>query len=69
MEMKIPAPDRLPFTADHYQWRGKPAALIPGRCGVVYEPSPRIMPWSELVRSGKRISAHQFRILLCALEG
>ena len=68
MAMEIPNPYRLPFTADHYQWRGKPAALIPGHCGVVYEPTPRLMPWSELVSGGKRISERQFKVLLYALE-
>ena len=64
MSLVIPNPHRLPFTADHYQWRGKPAALIPGRCGVVYEPAPRVMPWSELIAKGKRISEQQFKLLL-----
>lgn len=68
MAVDIPNPYRLPFTADHYQWRGKPAALIPGRWGVVWEPEPRTMPWSELVAHGKRISERQFRVLLYALE-
>ena len=68
MAMEIPNPYRLPFTADHYQWRGKPAALIPGRCGVVYEPAPRLLPWSELVAEGRRISEHQFKSLLYCQE-
>jgi hypothetical protein len=68
MVVHIPNPYRLPFSADHYQWRGKPAALIPGRCGVVYEPSPRTMPWSKLAAHGKRISERQFKMLLYALE-
>jgi hypothetical protein len=65
--MTIPDPDKLPLTADHYQYRGKPAAVIPGRCGVVYEPEPRAMPWTELVAGGKPISATQFRNLLYTL--
>jgi hypothetical protein len=68
MSQEIPNPYRLPFTADHYQWRGKPAALIPGRCGFVYEPTPRTMPWSELIANGKRISEQQFMSLLYAQE-
>ena len=68
MAIKIPTPDRLPRTADHYQLRGKPAALIPGRCGVVYEPAPRAVPWTELLREGKRISSRQFMVLLHAQD-
>ena len=68
MARTVPTPDRLPCTADHYQWRGKPAAVIPGRCGIVYEPDPRIVPWTLLVRQGKRISSHQFQLLLCELD-
>jgi len=62
------APERLPFTASHYQWKGKPAALLTGRCGVVYEPEPRTIPWTELQRQGKPISAEQFRMLLSCLD-
>lgn len=62
------APERLPYTASHYQWKGKPAALLAGRFGVVYEPAPRTMPWTELQRQGKPISAEQFRILLSCLD-
>lgn len=68
MANSIPPPHRLPRTADHYQWRGKPAALIPGRCGVVYEPTPRLLPWTELIRHGKPISSWQFRMLLLEQE-
>ena len=68
MAMELPDPDRLPLTADHYQWQGKPAALIPGRYGVVYDPAPRCLPWSKLVTHGKRISETQFKTLLAALE-
>jgi hypothetical protein len=68
MEIKVPDPERLPFTADHYNFRGKPAALLPGRCGVVYEPAPRIMPWTELMAKGKPISADTFRELLYSLD-
>ncbi len=68
MAIEIPDPHRLPFTADHYQWRGKPAALIPGRCGVVYEPKPRMLPWSELISEGRRISEQQFKSLLYSQE-
>ena len=68
MNYTIPPPHRLPCTADHYQWRGKPAALIPGRCGVVYDPVPRLVPWTELLRHGKPISLGQFRMLLLELE-
>jgi hypothetical protein len=64
----IPSPDRLPRTADHYQLKGKPAALIPGRCGVVYEPAPRVVPWTELLRNGKPISSRQFQALLYEQE-
>ena len=66
--MTIPNPDRLLFTADHYQWRGKPAALIPGKWAIVYEPAPRTIPWTRLVSGGKRISQHQFKMLLYALD-
>jgi hypothetical protein len=68
MTRQLPDPYRLPFTADHYQWQGKPAALIPGRFGVVYDPTPRCLPWSELVANGKRISEMQFKALLFTLE-
>ena len=68
MAMELPDPYRLPITADHYQWQGKPAALVPGRYGVVYDPLPRGLPWSELVTNGKRISEMQFRNLLFDLE-
>ncbi|MGD9264256.1 MAG: hypothetical protein PVJ71_00610 [Lysobacterales bacterium] len=64
MAIKLPTPDRLPSTADHYKWRGKPAVVIPGHCGVVFEPSPRAMPWTELLVQGERISARQFEVLL-----
>ena len=64
MNMPIPEPHRLPCTADHYRYAGKPAALIPGRCGVVYEPDPRIVPWTEMLRLGTPISKKQFDILL-----
>ena len=47
MAIELPAAERLPFTAEHYRLGSKPAALIPGRCGVVYEPSPRARPWKE----------------------
>ena len=67
MPYPVPAPDRLPFTADHYQLRGKPAALIPGRFGVVYDPAPRVMPWSELIRLGTPISEEQFHHLVVGL--
>jgi len=62
------AAERLPYTASHYQWKGKPAVLLAGRCGVIYEPEPRTIPWTELQRQGKPISAEQFRILLSCLE-
>jgi hypothetical protein len=68
MIFTIPPPDRLPCTADHYQLKGKPAALIPGRCGVVYDPAPRMVPWTELLRDGKPISSRQFQVLLCEQE-
>ena len=68
MSFQAPPPNRLPRTADHYQWRGKPAALIPGRCGVVYEPTPRTVPWTELMRQGTPISAKQFHILICSQD-
>jgi hypothetical protein len=61
-------PYRLPFAADHYQLQDKPAALIPGRGGVVFDPSPRTVPWTELLAKGKRISERQFLMLLHALE-
>lgn len=61
-----PAADRLPFTADHYQLGSKPAALIPGRFGVIYEPLPQVVPWTELLRHGTPISARQFQALLYA---
>jgi hypothetical protein len=61
------APEQLPYTASHYQWKGKPAALIAGRCGVIYEPEPRTIPWTELQRQGKPISAEQFRILISCM--
>jgi len=64
MTMPIPEPDRLPFTADHYRFAGKPAALIPGRCGVVYDSVPRVIPWTEMLRLGTPISKQQFDILL-----
>jgi hypothetical protein len=64
----IPPPDRLPCTADHYLWRGKPAALIPGRCGVIYDETPRLVPWTELLRNGKPISQSRFRMLLSEQE-
>ena len=63
-----PDAEHLPRTADHYQWRGKPAAVVPGRFGVIYEPAPRGMPWSDLIRQGTPISAEQFQALLQALE-
>ena len=68
MKVNLPSHDRLPRTAEHYQWRGKPAALIPGRCGVVYEPAPRLLPWTELLRQGKPISSRQFEVLLSELD-
>ena len=64
MTVQTPPPNRLPCTADHYLWRGKPAALIPGRCDVVYEPAPRTVPWTELIRQGTPISAKQFHMLI-----
>ena len=64
MQISLPQADRLPCTADHYQWKGKPVALLPGRFGVVYEPAPRKVPWSEIIRSGTRISARQFELLM-----
>lgn len=68
MPLMPPPANRLPCTADHYQWRGKPAALIPGRCGVVYDPEPRIVSWTELLRHGKRISSWRFKMLLSEQE-
>lgn len=62
------AAERLPYTAAHYLWKGKPAALLAGRCGVIYEPEPRAIPWTELQRQGKPISAEQFRMLLSCLD-
>lgn len=62
------AAERLPDTTSHYQWKGKPAALLAGRCGVIYEPEPRTIPWTELQRQGKPISAEQFRILLRSMD-
>jgi hypothetical protein len=62
------SPEQLPYTASHYQWKGKPAALIAGRCGVIYDPGPRTIPWTVLQRQGKPISVEQFRILLSSLE-
>jgi len=67
MAIDLPAAERLPFTAEHYRLGSKPAALIPGRCGVVYEPAPRAMPWTELLRRGTPISGQQFNDLLYAL--
>lgn len=63
-----PEADHLPLTANHYQWRGKPAAVVPGRFGVIYEPAPRDIPWSELIQQGTPISAQQFQALLYAQE-
>jgi len=68
MTMIVPKADRLPFTADLYQLGGKPAALIPGRCGVIYDPAPRVVPWTELMRRGTPISREQFTILLSSLD-
>lgn len=68
MAQPIPPPDRLPCTAGLYQWQGKPAALIPGRCEVIYDATPRLVPWTELLRNGKPISSSQFRMLLCEQE-
>ncbi len=67
MAMKLPEAQRLPFTAEHYRLGSKPAALIPGYCGVVYDPEPRAMPWKELLRRGTPISGQQFTDLLYAL--
>jgi hypothetical protein len=66
--MNLPDPEHLPRTVDHYRWQGKPAALIPGRCGIVYDPLPRRMPWTRLIADGKRISEQEFRALLCMLD-
>jgi hypothetical protein len=55
-------------TAERYELRGKPAVLIPGRCRVIYEPAPRQVPWTEVIRHGKRISEQQFRMLLCTQD-
>ena len=68
MPLDLPHPEQLPLTADHYQWQGKPPALVPGRYGVVYDPMPRCVPWSELASKGKRISESQFKSLLYTLE-
>lgn len=68
MAITTPAAERLPDTASHYQWKGKPAALLAGRCGIIYEPEPRTIPWTELQRQGKPISAEQFRMLLSCLD-
>ena len=68
MDLHAPPPNRLPRTANHYQWRGKPAALIPGGRAVVYEPLPRFVPWTRLVRQGTPISERQFQILICSLD-
>ncbi len=67
MAINLPAAERLPFTAEHYRLGSKPAALIPGRYGVVYDPAPRAMPWKELLRRGTPISNEQFTNLLYAL--
>ena len=66
--MDIPSPERLPRTADFYKWQGKPAALIPGRCAIVYEPTPRRLPCYQLVADGNVISAREFRILLLSQD-
>jgi hypothetical protein len=68
MSLVAPAADRLPFTAEHYRLGSKPAALIPGRCGVVYDPAPRTVPWTQLIRQGTPISREQFTILLFSLD-
>ena len=66
--MNLPAANQLPFTAECYRLGKKPAALIPGRCGVVYEPAPRALPWTELIRRGTPISHEQFTILMHCLD-
>ena len=68
MPIPVPSPDRLPRTANLYTWQGKPAAVIPGRCGVIYDPAPQAVSWTELVRDGTPVSEHQFWTLLHAQE-
>lgn len=72
MRIALPNPDQLPRTADHYEWHGKPVAIIPGRCGIAYEPgpcaiSPRAISWTQVIKQGRRISAEQFRALVSRL--
>jgi hypothetical protein len=67
MPINLPAAERLPFTAEHYRLGSKPAALVPGRYGVVYDPAPRAISWKELLRRGTPISNEQFTNLLYAL--
>jgi hypothetical protein len=64
----LPTPENLPFTADLYRMSGKPAALVPGQYGVIYEPAPRYVPWTELMRKGTPISQQQFSVLLYNLN-
>lgn len=68
MSLYLPDPNHLPRTADHYEWEGKPVAIIPGRMGVAYEPSPKAIPWTTVIKQGRRISAEQFWVLVSRLD-
>lgn len=67
MHIELPLPEKLPRTADHYEWHGKPVAIVPGRFGVAYEPGPRAIPWTQVIKQGRRISAEQFWALVSRL--
>ena len=68
MPNQPPPSERLPLTANLYAWRGRPAAVIPGRYGVVYDPAPRVVSWTLLVRDGTPVSEKQFRTLMFTQE-